>query len=76
MAYVTIIAVLAVPDADLPEKSMEGDDPDTMLELGVKQFKDKDQLRFITCTRDVTAVAVLEGADPSLWPDGITTGSF
>lgn len=73
MAYVTIIAVVEVPDLDVPP--MESN-PDGMLELGMGLFKNQETLRFITAVRDVTAVAMMEGADPSLWPVGIEVGSF
>lgn len=79
MAYMTIIAVVDVPEEDMPTKSMDGDDPDVMLELGLKQLFcgiDAERVKFITVNRDVTMVAVLEGADPSLWPANTMKGSF
>lgn len=65
MAYVTIIAVVSVPDIELPteERSCEG-----MLELGMRRFRDEREVQFIVATNGITDVALDAGADPSVWP--------
>jgi hypothetical protein len=77
MAYLTIVAVVEVPDEEMPPETIHGDDPDDMLELARKQFGELEgNIRFITGQRGVTATAIMEGADPSLWPEGTEVGAF
>jgi hypothetical protein len=79
MAYMTIIAVVEVPDD--PKFSVKEPGPGQTIEIdlveeGMAQFKEPKQVRFLTAQPGVTVEAMLAGADPELWPEGAVKGEF